>query len=138
MDRFEPSPIQGVVDPQILPAGLDDNRSVNVMVQLDADPVAVRQAQSRAKLSKAEKDAIKADLKAQQDAIKDDIAARGGQVLSQLQSAYNGMRVRIARNDAASLATLPNVVAVRALQVQTIENAVAVPYIGGPQVWQDL
>lgn len=137
-DRFERSQIQGTVDPQILPAGLDDSRLVNVMVQLDGDPVAVHQAQSRAKLSKAEKDTIKADLKAEQDAIKDDIAARGGQVLSQLQSAYNGMRVRIARNGAASLATLPNVVAVRALEVHTIENAVAVPYIGGPQVWEDL
>ena len=104
-DRFERSQIQGTVDPQILPAGLDDSRLVNVMVQLDGDPVAVHQAQSRAKLSKAEKDAIKADLKAEQDAIKDDIAARGGQVLSQLQSAYNGMRVRIARNGAASLAS---------------------------------
>jgi len=29
-------------------------------------------------------------------------------------------------------------VAVRGLQVQTIENAVAVPFIGAPQVWQDL
>jgi minor extracellular serine protease Vpr len=48
------------------------------------------------------------------------------------------MRVQIARADAASLASLPNVVAVRALQVQTIENAVAVPYIGGPQVWENL
>lgn len=137
-DRFERSQIQGAVDPQILPAGLDDSRLVNVMVQLDGDPVAVHQAQSRAKLSKAEKDAIKADLKAEQDAIKDDIAARGGQVLSQLQSAYNGMRVQIARTEAASLASLPNVVAVRALQVHTIENAVGVPYIGGPQVWEDL
>jgi minor extracellular serine protease Vpr len=136
-DRFERSQIQGTVDPQILPAGLDDSTLVNVMVQLNGDPVAVHQAQSRAKLSKAEKDAIKADLKAQQDSIKDDIAARGGQVLSQLQSAYNGMRVRIARSDAASLATLPNVIAVRGLQVQTIENAVAIPYIGAPAVWDD-
>ena len=135
---FERSPIQGTVDPQILPAGLDDTRLVDVMVQLEGDPVAVHQSRSRAKLTKAEKDAIKADLKAQQDAIKDDIAARGGQVQSQLQSAYNGMRVRISRTDAAALATLPNVVAVRGLQVQTIENAVGVPYIGAPQVWQDL
>ena len=50
----------------------------------------------------------------------------------------NGMRVQIARGDAASLADLPNVIAIRGLQVQTIENAVAVPYIGAPQVWQDL
>ena len=138
VESFERAPIQGAVDPQVLPAGIDDSRLVNVMVQLDGDPVAVRQAQSRAKLTKAEKDAIKAELKARQDAIKDDIAARGGTVLSQLQSAYNGMRVQIARADAASLASLPNVVAVRALQVQTIENAVAVPYIGGPQVWENL
>ncbi len=138
VEAFERSPIQGVIDPQFQPNGVDDSRTVTVMVQLEGDPVAVQQANGRRDLSRAQKDAIKAELKARQDALKDDIAARGGRVLSQLQSAYNGMRVQIARGDAASLADLPNVIAVRGLQVQTIENAVGVPYIGAPQVWQDL
>jgi len=124
---------------QILPNGIDDSGLVTVMVELRGDPVAVVQAKARGReLTRAQKDAVKADLKARQDSITDDIAARGGRVLSQLQSAYNGIRVQIARNDAPALATLPNVIAVRGLQVQTIENAVAVPYIGAPQVWQNL
>ena len=139
VEAFEPSPILGAVDPQVLPNGIDDTSAVTVMVELSGDPVAVVQARAPAReLSRAEKDAIKADLKARQDAIKGDIAARGGTVLSQLQSAYNGMRVHIARTDAAALGTLPNVVAVRGLQVDTIDNAVAVPYIGTPDVWQNL
>ncbi len=139
VEAFERSPLQGAVDPVVQPNGIDDARLVSVMVELKGEPVAVVQAKARGReLSRAEKDAIKADLKARQDAIKSDIAARGGRVLSQLQSAYNGMRVQIRRADAAALATLPNVVAVRGLQVQTIENAVAVPYIGAPQVWQNL
>ena len=138
VEAFERSPFQGAVDPVVLPNGIDDTRLVSVMVELEGEPVAVVQAKARGReLSRAEKDAIKADLKGRQDAIKSDIAARGGRVLSQVQSAYNGMRVQVRRADAAALATLPNVVAVRALQVQTIENAVAVPYIGAPQVWQD-
>ncbi len=138
VDAFERTPIQGAVDPAVLPSGVDDSREVSVMVQLAGDPVAVQQSRARNGLTKAEKDAIKAQLKAQQDAIKDDIAARGGRVLSQLQSAYNGMRVHIARSEAASLAQLPNVIAVRGLQVHTIDNAVGVPYIGAPGVWADL
>lgn len=137
-EPYERSPIQGAVDPQVLPAGIDDTRQVSVMVQLAGDPVAVRQANARRDLTKAEKDAIKAELKAAQDALRDDIAARGGQVLSQLQSAYNGIRVRISRTDAAALASLPNVVAVRGLQIHTIDNGAAVPYIGAPAVWKDL
>ncbi len=138
VEAFERSPLQGAVDPVVLPNGIDDTRLVSVMVELEGDPVAVVQAKARGReLSRAEKDAIKADLKARQDAIKSDIAARGGRVLGQVQSAYNGMRVQIRRADAAALATLPNVVAVRGLEVHTIDNAVGVPYIGAPQVWQD-
>ena len=138
VEAFERSPLRGAVDPVLLPNGLDDTRLVSVMVELKGDPVAVVHARARGReLSRAEKDAIKADLKARQDAIKSDIAARGGRVLGQVQSAYNGMRVQIRRADAAALSTLPNVVAVRGLEVHTIDNAVGVPYIGAPQVWQD-
>ncbi|HET8778128.1 MAG TPA: S8 family serine peptidase [Candidatus Limnocylindria bacterium] len=135
-DRFQSSPSAGQIDPAILPVGLDDSRSVTVMVQMAADPVAVVEAKNPGKLSKAERKALKAQIKAEQDAIKDDIAAKGGQVLGQLQSAYNGMRVKVSRRDAASLASLPGVIGVRSLQVQTINNEVSVPYLGVPAVWE--
>jgi subtilisin family serine protease len=136
-DRFQSSPSAGAIDPAVLPAAMDDSRTVTVMVQLDADPVAVRQAEAGRKLSPAEKKAIRAEIKASQDALKDDIAARGGKVGNQLQSAYNGMRVNIARKDVASLSALPGVIGVRGLQVHTIDNATSVPYLGVPAVWQN-
>lgn len=139
-ERFERSPIQGPIDPQILPAGLDDSRTITVMLELRGDPVAV--VESRApnrELSREQRAAIRNELKARQDAIKAEISNRGGRVLSQLQFAYNGIKVHIARRDAAGLADLPNVVAVRGLQLHSIENASSVPYIGVPQgVWEDL
>jgi minor extracellular serine protease Vpr len=139
-EQFQPTPIQGSVDPQLLPLSLDDSRTITVMLELRGDPVAVVESRAPNKeLTKAQRDAIKAELKARQDAIVGEIANRGGRVLSQLQSAYNGIKVHIARKDAAGLAALPNVIAVRGLQLQTIENASSVPYIGVPVgVWQNL
>ncbi len=136
-DRFQSSPSEGAIDPAILPIAMDDDRTVNVMVQLDGDPVAVVQAEADRELSRAERNAIKQQLKSQQDALKGPIAQRGGQVISQLQSAYNGIRVNIARKDAASLASLPGVIGVRGLQVHTIGNATSVPFLGVPSVWAD-
>lgn len=136
-DRFRESPFgAGQVDPVILPQGMDDTRSVTVMVELSGDPVAVVQAEAGRDLSDAERSDIKAELKGEQDAIKDDIAADGGEVISQLQSAYNGMRVRIARTNVPELAQLPGVVAVHALQHYTIDNATSVPFLGVPSVWE--
>src|SRR5688572_4525945 len=123
-DRFERSPIQGAVDPQVLPLAVDDSRPVTVMLQLRGDPVAVVESKAPNKaLPKAQRDRVRGELKARQDAIADDVRAQGGNVLSQLQYAYNGMRVRIARNAVASLASLPNVVGIRGIQVQTPGNA---------------
>jgi minor extracellular serine protease Vpr len=130
----------GTIDPQVLPYAMDDTRDVTVMLEMRGDPVAVVESRAPGReLSVAQKDRIKAELKGRQDAIKGRIAAEGGEVLSQLQSAYNGVKVRISRADVAALATLPNVVAVRAIQKHTPGNATSVPYIGVPgDVWEDL
>ncbi|MBA2266688.1 MAG: S8 family serine peptidase, partial [Chloroflexi bacterium] len=137
---FQRSPIQGAVDTDLLPLSVDDSRTVTVMLEMRGDPVAV--VESRAanrQLSRAQRDAVRTELKARQDAITGEIANRGGRVLSQLQSAYNGIRVHVARPDVAALASLPNVIAVRRIQLQTIENAASVPYLGVPEgVWESL
>ena len=110
------------------------------MLELRGDPVAVVQAARPGKdISRAERDQIKAELKGRQDAIKGDIAARGGRVLSQVQSAYNGMKVEVARKDVASLASLPNVIGVHGVQIFSRGNANSVPFLGVPDgVWEDL
>ncbi len=127
----------GDTDPQVLPIALDGSRQVTVMLEMQGDPVAVAQARAaNRELSRAERDRIKAELKGRQDAITDDIGARGGQVLAQLQSAYNGVKVRISRADVAGLASLPGVIAVRGIQKFTPGNATSVPYIGVPASWE--
>lgn len=131
--------ISGDIDPQVLPNAMDDSRQVTVMLEMRGDPVAVVQSKARNReLSRAQKDRIKADLKARQDAIQGDIAARGGTVLAQVQSAYNGIKVSVARSDVQALAQLPNVIAVRGIQKQTPGHTSSVPYLGVPGTWEDL
>jgi minor extracellular serine protease Vpr len=138
-DRFEPSPIQGRIDPQVMPRAADDARSVTVMLQMRGAPVAVVEAETDGdKLSRAERNRIAAQLKARQDAIADDISRRGGDVLSQLQYAYNGIKVRIARNAVSGLANLPDVVAIRGVQLFERNNETSIPFLGIPgSVWED-
>ena len=138
VDRFPPGPFpEGPIDPAVLPEGADDTSSVTVMVEMAGEPVAVVEAEAGRELSDAEAEAVEADLEAAQDAITDDIAAEGGTVVSQVQNAYNGIRVEIPRTEAAGLAALPGVIGVRGLDVHTIENAVSVPFLGVPAVWQN-
>ncbi len=135
-DRFTEAPA-GAIDPQVLPNALDDSRTVTVMLEMSGDPVAVVEADApNQELSRAERNRIKNELKAQQDAIKGQVQARGGRVMSQLQFAYNGMKVRVARNEVAALAALPNVVAVHAVQLVERDNVNSVPYLNIPtEVW---
>ena len=136
-DRFQTYPGAGPIDPQVLPNAINDTRTVTVMLEMRGDPVAVVQSKAPNKeLSKAKKGQIKAALKARQDAIKGSINANGGRVLSQLQSAYNGIKVTAPRNKVAALAKLPNVIAVRSVQVVERDNHESVPFLGIPdQVW---
>ena len=135
-DRFQEAPT-GAIDPQILPNALDDVRTVTVMLEMSGDPVAVVEADApNQELSGAERTRIKNELKARQDAIKGQVQASGGRVMSQLQFAYNGMKVRVARNEVAALAALPNVVAVHAVQLVERDNVNSIPYLNIPtEVW---
>ena len=138
-DRFQPAPIQGAIDPQLLPSATDDTRTVTIMLQMRGAPVAVVESEAaNDELSKAERNRIAAQLKSRQDAITDDIAQRGGRVLSQLQYAYNGIKVQIARNAVPGLADLPEVVAIRGVQKFERNNETSVPFLGVPEsVWED-
>src|SRR5919106_4158200 len=93
-----------------------------LMVQLAGDPVTVAEAKSGGKLSKAEKAALKGQLKSKQDALKGSIAALGGKILGDYQLAYNGIKVSIAPQKAAQLEALPGVEAVRTVQKMEPDN----------------
>jgi subtilisin family serine protease len=136
-DAFTKAPSKGRISATVTPRLLDPDKKINVMVELRGDPVAVAQAKADRTFTSAERKGVKQKLRKAQDAISGDIAAKGGKVYSHLQSAYNGMGVRIARGKAAGLAKLPGVVAVHTLTAKSVDNTVSIPFLGVPQVWQD-
>ena len=80
---------------------------------------------------------MKGALKKQQDAITGTIKAKGGKIVAEMQSAYNGIQVTVPATQVDAVAALPGVVAVHAVTTYTIDNAVSVPFLGVPQVWQN-
>ncbi len=131
----------GKIDPDLVKQMLGGGtRSANVMVQLAAAPVAVRSADAQAvgqTLSKAEKQAIRRQVKQGQDALKTAIVNVGGKVQRQYQDAYNGIRVRISLRSVAKLAALPGVVSIHPIRVFHRTLANAVPFTGVPDAWED-
>ncbi|PFG18022.1 PA domain-containing protein [Propionicimonas paludicola] len=135
-DSFVRMSTDGPIGTTFTPRSLDGSKKVDVMVQLTGDPVAVVQAKAGGSLTGSQRTAVKAKLRKAQDALTGEITAGGGKVVAKLQSAYNGIRVRIARNKAAALAGLPGVTAVHALTPKSLNNTVSVPFLGVPQAWQ--
>jgi subtilisin family serine protease len=127
----------GLVTPVWTPLGVS-KAPVTVVVQLAGDSVAEQQGNAGRKLDRSEKDRIKGQLKSQQDGLRGSIESLGGTVVASYQAAYNGIKVRIARDRARELAALPGVVAVRPLQLMEPDNVRGVPLIGTPPVWQSL
>ncbi len=122
--------------PVRIPLGVG-NRDVTVMVQLAGDPVALQQASAGRKLARDEKEAIKGQLKAAQVELHGNIEKMGGKVVAEFQSAYNGIKVQIARDKLATLAILPGVIAVRPVQLVKPSNVHGIPLIGAPNVWSN-
>jgi minor extracellular serine protease Vpr len=133
----ESADTEGLVAPVWTPMGVRSGETT-VVLQLSGDPVALVQAAKGRKLSKAEKEGIKSQLKAAQDGLGGGIAKLGGTVLADYQVAYNGIKVRIDRSKLSELAELPGVTAVRALQLMEPDNVRGVPLIGTPAVWDGL
>ena len=125
-----------IVAPARLPVGV--SQSITVVVQLPADPVAVRQGNAGRKLSQSEKDQIKSELKAQQESLRAGIEALGGKVIASYQSSYNGIKVQIANNKLNQLSALPGVIGVRKVQLYQPSNVHSIPLIGAPLVWGGL
>src|SRR3954469_6888281 len=86
------------VTPAVTPFGLS-NKPMTVMVQLPAAPIVVQEADSKdsgkGALTRAEKQALRDQLKAQQAPVAQQVEALGGRVLSSYQAAYNGLKVQI-------------------------------------------
>jgi subtilisin family serine protease len=120
-----------------VPASIS-NRPVSVILQLTGAPVAVRDAQAKGSgrgMSQAEKTSLRAQLRARQDALHGRLAAAGARVVGQMQDAYNGIQVIAPQRAVPGLATLPGVIAVHAVPTVRPANVNGVPFIGGPQAW---
>jgi minor extracellular serine protease Vpr len=105
------------------------------VVELRGQSAAEVQADRGRKLTSAEKDQIKAQLKGAQDGLRSRIEGAGGTVLAQFQSALNGIKVSIAKNRLGDLQGLPGVTRILSVGQVYPDNATSVPYIGAPQVW---
>lgn len=135
--RPEAAPQAGAIRPAVLPLALS-RQPVTVVVEMSGDPVAVRQADAGRRLERAEREQVKAQLRAAQSSVHGHIQGLGGTVLANYQAAYNGIKVRIARDKVNQLAALPGVVGVRPLIPIKRTNIHGVPVIGTPGVWQSL
>ncbi len=126
----------GTVDSSFTPAAIGPDGRVAVIIEMTGDPVAVVQADTGRELSKSEKSDVRGKLKKAQDSITPSIAGKGGKVQAQMQSAYNGIQATLPADQLDAVAALPGVVAVHPVRTYTIDNAVSVPYLGVPEVWQ--
>ena len=137
VDRFDDAPAKTAIKSSVVPGYVDKDSKVTVMVELSGDPVAVVQANTEGVLSSARVTQIRSGLKKSQDRVKAQIKTRGGKVLSQMQSAYNGMRVTMPRSQVRAVSQLDGVKSVTAAPIHTIDNAVSVPFLGVPEVWKN-
>jgi subtilisin family serine protease len=138
-DRFERVDVSKI-DKTLIPRIQELNRTERVIVELAAKPVALRQHDALArgaKLSKADKVAIRGQLRSSQNKLATQIARLGGKVLAKYQDAYNGIKVQISAAKLPQLAALPGVVAVHHVAVYAPDNTVGVPYINAPAAWAD-
>ncbi|WP_040158861.1 S8 family peptidase [Nigerium massiliense] len=136
-DKFLPAPSSGRIDSSVLPASLQDDSRVDVIVQMKGDPVAVVEAKTPGTLSSSQRASIRSKLAKQQDAISGDIARKGGRIEATMQSAYNGIRVSVKRNQVPAIAKLSNVAGIHGVTTFTRNNATSVPFLGVPQVWKN-
>ena len=111
-------------------------QTMTVVLKLAGDPVAVvRSRVAGKKISVTDKLNIESSLAAQQAGLVSMIEAQGGTVLATFQNALNGIKVQAPADKIAAFASLPGVVEVKRVAVHDRLNAISVPFIGAPQVW---
>jgi minor extracellular serine protease Vpr len=127
---------------EFTPRYLQEDRTVHVMVELEDRPIALERAAAQAQgreLPEARERALARALEREQDRLVGPLRSLGADVESQLQHAYNGMRIRVPASRIDEVAALPGVRAVRALEVHEPLNATSANHLGIPQdIWTDL
>ena len=111
------------------------NKPVQVMVQVQGDPIMVADAKADRSLSNASKSQLRHTLKVRQAGVASHVRALGGTVGASYQAAYNGLKVTVAARKVAELNSIPGVVGVHTLTPKSFSNIHGIPLIGAPQVW---
>src|SRR5437667_207261 len=135
--RFQQYESQQAFAPAVVPLGVKGGGRVKVVVVMAAESVAAARARvpERA-LTADERRAVEDQVSAEHQGIEPEISGRGGRVLKRFRHALNGIEIEIDRNEVAALAALPGVVEVLPVLKHRPNNAVSVPFIGAPVVWQ--
>lgn len=115
-----------------------DTTPTTVIVMLSGDPVSAVQRQFGRKLSAGERATTIASRRAEQDALRPYIERQGGKILATLQSALNGIKVTVPRNQIDNLRQLPGVVGVKLVGTYERVNTNEIPLMGAPLAWQGL
>jgi len=135
--RFQQYESQQAFMPAFVPLGVKGGGRVKVVVVMASDSVAAARARfpDRA-LTRDERRAVEDQAAAEQQGVEPEISGRGGHVLKRFRHALNGIKIEIDRDQVAALAALPGVVEVLPVIKHRPNNAVSVPFIGAPTVWQ--
>jgi subtilisin family serine protease len=126
--------VQGKIQTTILPRAVDKT-PVTVVAVLTGPSVADLQSAAQRKLTRDEKNTVKAARVAEQASPRASITAMGGQVIGSFQSALNGIKVRIPRDQVDSLRSIPGVIDIKPVKQYTYENFVSVQRIQAPFAW---
>jgi subtilisin family serine protease len=132
--KFRRVPIQGPLGTNVKPRVLDQTL-IKVVAILGGDSVAQQQEVSGRRLTRQEKNVIKAHRGAEQAAVRPSVEAAGGRIVNTFQSALNGIKLTIPRNRVDELRNIPGVIDVRPVGVYRHENVVSVPRMQAPFAW---
>jgi len=123
------------VRPAFTPVGLD-TRPITAMLRMNEEPMTLVQARTLTRrLTLVERAGLRNALVSRQEPVRNAVESLGATVVHSYQNAYNGLMLRVPRNQLAALAKVPGVMGVYPLQPKRHENTLAVPFVGAPTVW---
>jgi subtilisin family serine protease len=113
------------------------DQAVKVVVVMSENSVAGARALSPThKIDHAEHDQVERRVRAQHDIVRPQLEGHGAKVLEHFHSALNGIKIEVQPSRIAAISAIPGVVKVLRVARHELNNAITVPYIGAPAVWQ--
>lgn len=135
--RFRQVDSAAAVVPNALRRLRQGSERVRVVVVMAGDSTAdVRARSADHSISVHEHRLIAQRSNEERAALEPAIHSHGGRVLGHFHDAINGVKIEIARDKIPSIAALPGVASVVPVMRHRLHNAVSVPFIGAPAVWQ--